>query len=53
MEKVEQYVVYYDIEMRVLVEATNEDEAIEKAKLVPPEKWEKFEGDMFEVYKAY
>ena len=53
MEKLKEYVVYYEIEMRVFVEAADEDEAVEKAKLIPPEKWEKFEGEMFEVCETY
>jgi len=52
MSKLKQYEVYYQIEMKVWVEATDEDEAIEKARVIPEEEWEKFEGELFEVYEV-
>jgi hypothetical protein len=52
MAKIKQYEVYYEVEMKVFVEATSEDEAIDKARLIPEDKWQKFEGEMFEVYEV-
>jgi len=49
MSKLKQYEVYYHITMRVWVDATDEDEAIEKARLINPEKWQKSEDELFEV----
>ena len=52
MSKLKQYEVYYEVEMKVIVEATDEDEAIEKARVIPEKKWQKFEGELFEVYEV-